>query len=112
MIDLARVGSALTGPRPLWTDASTDLNINLVRLEPGDGVGEHVNSEVDVLLVAIAGGGVVTLEGVEQAIQAGEALLLAKGSRRALCAGDEPFVYLLCHRRRQGLWPQPKAERR
>ena len=45
-----------------------DLDANLVRLESDGGVGEHVNNDVDVLLVARSGGGTVTIDGTPDAV--------------------------------------------
>ena len=44
----------------VWTlEAGEDLNANLVRFGPGRGVGEHVNDEVDVLVLGVSGSGIV-----------------------------------------------------
>jgi len=48
-----------------------DLNANLVRFPVGRGVGGHVNDEVDVLFVGLAGSGVVAMDGEEHALSAG-----------------------------------------
>jgi hypothetical protein len=40
----------------IWSlQESRDLNVNLVQFTRGEGVGEHVNDEVDVLLVGVPG---------------------------------------------------------
>jgi hypothetical protein len=40
----------------IWTlDASSDLNANLVRFGTAQGVGEHVNDEVEVIVVGVSG---------------------------------------------------------
>lgn len=90
----------------VWSHASTDLNLNLVRLAPGEAVEEHTNNEVDVLMVAVAGAGRVRLAGQEYALAAGQLLLLPKGKPRAVQARDGDFVYVTCHRRRAGLMPK------
>lgn len=100
---------ALLGPEAKpgvnWAVQSDDLNVNLLVFAQNDGVAEHVNSEVDVLLVAIAGSGEVTLgEDVFQ-LRAGSTLLIPKGVRRAIVSRAAQFAYLSCHRRRSGLWP-------
>jgi quercetin dioxygenase-like cupin family protein len=88
------------------------LNVNLIVWDPGEGVVEHVNEEVDVLLVGISGAGIVEVEGREHTLQAGQALIVAKGSRRAIRSTGERFAYLTCHRLRPGLWPQRRARTR
>jgi quercetin dioxygenase-like cupin family protein len=89
----------------LWTHQSADLNVNLVALDAGQRVTESVNAEVDVLLVGVAGEGVVALDGQEVRLGAGRALVIPKGARRAIASAGGRFAYLTCHRRRAGLWP-------
>ena len=45
-VDLARLlADAGAGDGPLWTLASEDLNVNLLRFDGGRGVPEHVNED-------------------------------------------------------------------
>ena len=40
----------------LWTlDATGDLNANLVRFGTGQGVEEHINDEIEVIVVRVSG---------------------------------------------------------
>jgi len=96
-------GSAARGP--IWTRQSADLSVNLLVFDADDGVVEHVNDEVDVLLVGVAGAGVVVVDGTDHAVGAKQALVIPKGARRAIRAVGGRFAYLSCHRRRAGLWP-------
>ncbi len=96
-------GSAERGP--LWTRQTADLNVNLVALDAGQQLAESVNSEVDVLLVGVAGQVIVTVDDERHPLAPGQALVIPKGARRGIQAGDERFAYLTCHRRRAGLWP-------
>ncbi len=105
VVDLARF-LAEAGDGPLWTLASEDLNVNLVRFDGGRGVPEHVNAEVDVLLVGVAGEGAVEVDGRAMLLRAGQVCLLPKGTRRAIASTGEAFAYLTCHRRRGLLWPR------
>lgn len=85
-----------------WTlgDAA-DLNANLVHLEPGSGIGEHVNDEVDVLVVVLDGSGTAAVDGSTPATLGPQVLaLLPKGSRRRIDAGPDGLRYLSVHRRR------------
>ena len=85
---------------------STDLDVNLVRFAARAGVAPHVNSEVDVLLVVLAGEGVLTLDGVERPLAAGTALIIPKGAERGVrSVADGSIAYLTVHRRRGRLWP-------
>ena len=38
-------------------DTSSDLNANLVRFGTGQGIGEHVNDEVGVIVLGVSGSG-------------------------------------------------------
>ena len=88
---------------------STDLDVNLVRFAAGAGVAPHVNPEVDVLLVVLAGEGVLTLDGVEHPLAAGTALIIPKGVERGVrSTPDGSIAYLTVHRRRGRLWPTPR----
>ena len=82
-----------------------DLNVNLVRLSENEYLEAHINAEVDVLLVGVAGAGVVELEDGDQPPAADAAFYVPKGARRAIRAGDQGLAYLTCHRRRAGLMP-------
>lgn len=93
----------------LWSLASADLNANLVRFAAGDGVVPHVNDEVDVLGVVVAGEGALVIEGREEPLRFGVAFFIPKGARRAIRATTSELVYLTCHRGRAAL--QPKRAR-
>lgn len=103
--DLAALAQEPVPRKPAWTHQSDDLNVNLLVFDGTDGIAAHVNEEVAVLLVAIAGHGVVEVEGVEHVLAAGQALVIPKGTRRAMRGDSERFAYLSCHKRRAGLWP-------
>lgn len=107
-VDLAALAEA-GGRGPVWSNRGADLDVNLLVFEEGDGVAEHVNEQVDVLLVAVAGKGAVTIQGQPREIVAGQAVLIPKGARRGIRALDGRFAYLTCHRRRAGLMPTVSA---
>lgn len=87
-----------------WTlERDGDLNANLVRLEPGHVVGEHTNSEVDVLVVGLAGGGHIVLDTTTVSLAPHVVVHLPKGVTRAIHAGPDGLTYLTVHRRRAGL---------
>ncbi len=87
-----------------WTlEPDGDLNANLVRLDPGEEVGAHGNTEVDVLLVGLAGAGHVVLEERTVPLRPSTVVLVPKGSERSIHAGPEGLGYLTVHRRRGGL---------
>ena len=85
----------------IWTlRASEDLNANLVRFGPGQGVGEHVNHEVDVLIVGVSGSGIVEVDGEEHTLDSGDLVFVPKGARRSTRSASENFAYLTVHKRR------------
>jgi quercetin dioxygenase-like cupin family protein len=88
----------------IWTlDASSDLNVNLVRFGSGEGVGEHLNDEVEVVVLGVSGSGIVTVDREEHALSAGMLVFIPKGSRRSTVSASEDFAYLTVHRRRRPL---------
>ena len=106
IVDLAALAQSATAPGAIWTQQSEDLDINLLGFACGEGVAEHVNAEVDVLLIGIAGAGAVTVDGMRQILSAGHAILIPKGANRGIQSKSDSFTYLSCHRRRGGLWPR------
>src|SRR6185312_14800823 len=57
-----------------------DLNVNLVRLAADEYLDAHINTEVDVLLVGVAGAGVVELADGDQPLATSVALYIPKGA--------------------------------
>ena len=85
----------------IWSlQRSGELNANLVRFDAGGGVGEHVNEEVDVLFVGIAGSGSVRVDGEDHDLGAGRLVFAPRGVRRSTRAFSDGFAYLTVHRRR------------
>jgi mannose-6-phosphate isomerase-like protein (cupin superfamily) len=105
VVDLASLAQESAIRQPVWAYQSADLNVNLLVWGADEGVVEHVNSEVDVLLVGIAGDGLVEVDGTAHPLRAGQAVIIPKGARRAIRSTHGRFAYLTCHRRRAGLWP-------
>jgi quercetin dioxygenase-like cupin family protein len=98
--DVAATAGVRTGA--IWTlDASSDLNVNLVRFGTGQGVGEHVNDEVEVIVLGVSGAGIVTVDREEHALSAGVLVFIPKGARRSTVSASEDFAYLTVHRRRR-----------
>jgi quercetin dioxygenase-like cupin family protein len=110
-VDLAGLVRSTGARGPIWTYQGEDLNVNLLVFAAGGGMAEHVNAEVDVLLVGVAGEGAVEIDGRRHALRAGQALVVPKGARRAIRALGDRFAYLTCHRRRAGLWPAVMGRR-
>ncbi len=82
---------------------SEDLNANLVGFSVGSGVEEHLNDEVDVLILSISGEGKVVVEGKDHALSTGALVFVPKGARRSILSTSEHFAYLSIHRKRRGV---------
>lgn len=111
MFDLAAAAAA-GGSGAILSQETSDLDVNLVRFVAGAGVAAHVNSEVDVLIVAVAGQGTVEVDGASRTMVPGQAMLILKGRSRSIYSQpDGEFIYLTAHRRRQRLMPRPLGQR-
>ncbi len=89
----------------VWSLVSAELNLNLLHFGDGDGVAPHINNEVDVIGLVIAGEGTLDLDGHQECLQPGRLFFVPKGARRAIQSRSPDFAYLSCHRRRAGLMP-------
>jgi quercetin dioxygenase-like cupin family protein/iron-sulfur cluster repair protein YtfE (RIC family) len=96
-------GPGLDGSGPLWGTATEDLNATLLAWPPGHETPEHQNDERDVLLVVLGGGGRLVLDGDERVLEAGSVVVVPKGLRRRVAAGDEGIRYVTAHLRRPPL---------
>jgi quercetin dioxygenase-like cupin family protein len=101
-----------TGTGPLWGMGSSDLNATLLAWPPGHELVEDTNSALDVLLVVLEGSAVATVDEQEHALVPGSALLVEKGSSRAIRAGADGVRYVSIHRRRGPLQITDTPERR
>jgi hemerythrin-like domain-containing protein len=99
LVDLA----AGSGRGPVWGTASDDLNATLLAWQAGEGPGEQRNTERDVLVVVIGGGGTLELEGDSRIMRAPSAVVVGRGTRWRLVAGTDGIRYLTVHRRRPPL---------
>jgi hemerythrin-like domain-containing protein/mannose-6-phosphate isomerase-like protein (cupin superfamily) len=90
----------LHGVGPVWGIASEDLNATALSWGPGQGVAEHTNAERDVLLITIAGSGIVVIDGQEHRFHDHRAVLISKGARRRITAGANGLRYVSVHHRR------------
>jgi quercetin dioxygenase-like cupin family protein len=90
----------------IWSLNSEQLNVNLMRLAAGEGIPEHVNGELDVLLVVFEGGGELRVDDERHALGPGVAVVVPRGARRAIRCLSGPLVYFTAHRQRGGLMPR------
>lgn len=96
----AGVPGSPRGPGPLWGAESEDLNATLLAWEAGSGSPEHVNADRDVLVAVLDGWAIVALDGQEQRLDPGAAIIIEKGRARRITAGADGVRYLSVHRRR------------
>jgi mannose-6-phosphate isomerase-like protein (cupin superfamily) len=112
MTDLSDVLEGVEGDGVHWTlDGSGDLNVNLVHLDAGHGIGEHVNDEVDVVMVVLAGHGRLMVDGRSTDLAPHVVACVPRVSLRNVQAADgEGLDYLSIHRRRAPLGIRPAAD--
>ena len=89
-----------SGIGPLWGMASTDLNATLLAWPAGHELAEHLNEELDVLVIVLDGRGCAVIDGVTHVLETGSAILIPRGTRRRITSGDTGLRYLSVHRRR------------
>ncbi|PRH76710.1 hypothetical protein C6N75_24150 [Streptomyces solincola] len=101
--ELLRAGGGRSGA--LWRlgRRNRQLDANVVRVPPGSPVGDHVEAQVDVLLVVVSGSGTLMLDGARREVSRGVVVYLPRGARRAVEPGADGIVFITAHRRRSGL---------
>lgn len=95
----------------VWSLTSTDLNMNVVVISADTPIQRHLNREVDVVVIAVAGEGLVVVDEDEYRLRPQEVLVIPKGSWRSIRPANATFGYMTIHRRRAGLWPTSDTER-
>ncbi|MGX1135562.1 quercetin dioxygenase-like cupin family protein [Streptomyces glaucescens] len=104
---LSAAGSAPSGALWRLAEPGRQLDANLVRIPPEGGVATHVEPELDVLVLVVAGDGTLGTE-PPQPLTAGSLVWLPHGSARSLTAGQNGLSYVTVHRRRPGMQIQPR----
>ena len=104
-VDLLERSAVASHSGPQWGHESEDLDITLLSWESGRRIEPHINSEVDVIWIGVAGEGVVKINGEPHEMRPGVALLIPKGCERAVESTSQRLSYLSVHRRRRGLMP-------
>ncbi len=90
----------------IWSLNCEQLNVNLMCLSAGQGIPEHINAELDVLLAVFEGEGELMVDGEPHALGPGVILVVPRGAARAIRCRKGPLVYLTTHRQRGGLMPK------
>jgi mannose-6-phosphate isomerase-like protein (cupin superfamily) len=99
---LSRVADDL-GPQ--WGMESEDLNATLLAWTMGNGVEEHVNDEVDVLVLAVEGRIELRIGDDSLTLGPGQMALIPKGARRSITCVSDRAAHLNIHKRRRKLMP-------
>ncbi|WP_395298332.1 hypothetical protein ACF9IK_36390 [Kitasatospora hibisci] len=94
----------------LWrlTGDDRQLDANVVRLRPDAIVADHVEPDLDVLVVGLSGEGALRCAGIAHDLRPGMLRMLPRGAVRGVSAGPDGVVYLTVHRRRPGLAVRPR----
>lgn len=101
--ELVDDSSVASGARWTLAEPGRQLDANLIHLPSGRRVDTHTEPDVDVVLIVVAGGGIVGTPDGEQALADGNVVWLPHGSTRNVTAGNDGLSYLTIHRRRPGL---------
>ncbi len=103
-MNFLEIATTAQGMGVVWTlEESGDLNMNLIRFPDGEGVGEHVNDEVEVIFLGVSGSGFVNVDGEDCHLSDGTLVFVPKGIRRSTRSESNDFAYLTVHRRRGAL---------
>ncbi|MGH9089385.1 MAG: cupin domain-containing protein, partial [Acidimicrobiales bacterium] len=89
-----------TGDGVVWTLSSeSQLNVHLLYLEQGHGIAEHLNDEVDVVVMVVDGAGELQVDGQRIELNPLTFAHVPKGTPRSIKAVGQPLRYLSIHRR-------------
>jgi quercetin dioxygenase-like cupin family protein len=91
---------------PVFSLESPDLDSNYLRFDKGEGVPLHINAQVDVAGVVLAGEGFLQVDGQQYLLSEGDFFYIPKGAARKLRSSGGPFAYLSFHARRPCLMPE------
>ncbi|AIR96365.1 cupin domain-containing protein [Streptomyces glaucescens] len=88
----------------LWrlAEPGRQLDANLIHIPPDGRITPHVEPELDVLVLVVAGSGTLGTE-PPRPLTAGILVWLPRGAPRSLTAGPEGLSYVTVHRRRAAL---------
>jgi mannose-6-phosphate isomerase-like protein (cupin superfamily) len=98
------VDSTLQGP--VFSLQSMDLDCNFLRFDEGEGVPLHINAQVDVAGIVLAGEGFLQVDGEQRLLIEGDFFYIPKGAARELRSSGGPFAYFSFHARRPCLAPE------
>jgi quercetin dioxygenase-like cupin family protein len=91
------------GARWTLSEPGRQLDANLIRLPAGHRVDTHLEPDLDVIVVVVAGSGTIGTPEGSRSIAEGAIAWLPRASTRSITAGPAGLSYLTVHRRRPGL---------
>jgi quercetin dioxygenase-like cupin family protein len=100
VVDLARIGGA---GGVVWSVSPGGFHTNLVVLAAGGAIPAHRNDALDVLVVVLDGTGTATVDDATVDLHPATAVLVRRGSTRAIAAGNGGLRYLAVHAERPPL---------
>ncbi|MEI8308510.1 MAG: cupin domain-containing protein [Chloroflexales bacterium] len=105
LINIAEALQAVEYDGPAYSANTEQLNVNLLRLADGSSIPQHINDEVDVLVVVLQGTCKLIVDNEMTVLRPSMAAIIPRGRLRAIRCTMGPLVYLTCHRRRAPLMP-------
>lgn len=100
---LAAISPGRSGAVWRLAESGRQLDANVVSIPPGGRVETHVEPELDVLLLVVAGDGTLLRPDEPLPIGEGSLVWLPHGATRGLAAGTRGLAYLTVHARRPGM---------
>lgn len=96
----------------LWklAESGRQLDANLIRLPAGERIATHAEPDLDVLILVVAGDGVMDTPEGALSLTDGALLWLPHGSTRSVTAGADGLAYVTVHRRRPGMQIRRRAD--
>lgn len=85
------------------TESGRQLDANLVHLPAHQSVETHAEPDLDVLLLVVAGHGILGTSDRTEPLTGGALFWLPHGSTRRITASADGLSYLTVHRRRPGM---------
>lgn len=69
-----------------------NLQLVLMTLQPGEEIGAEVHDDRDQFFRIEAGTGIITIDGVDNAVKADDAVIVPQGANHnVVCSGSEPL---------------------
>jgi len=96
-------GTLPAGIRWRLAESGRQLDANVVHLLSQQRIDMHTEPDLDVLIIVVAGTGILTGSDSALPLAAGSIAWLPHGSARSLDAGDDGLSYLTVHPRRPGM---------